>query len=514
MLERPVAGRVFWTLGDGPTQQDLRLKAKALEIAFKAQILLDEEIVASASYFYESDLTRALLTGPGRGLVKDGELRLFVGSDLAGFEEHALEKARKSPASMAEYRHPGRLLRLSRQLDLLTQPLFRRHVDISGSIVQLWRDDSRKEHAGSLGALARELDGTEDGPTCALLLKIADDRQGDFVWPFVEPLLRSNGFPEDRLQNVKVALNRFYAKASSAAVDAALDLVDETSPEAHITRDGAHDPFLLLREFRALGLLGDLARLTIDQVRLLKRSAGWTAYHLLHDSLVGAAADLNRDASGAVLVLRHAQNAGITRQEFAQALANALRQRLDFWTLERCATLSETLLRLVDVFGDNPIVLLESAMREEPTRMNLRSTHPTTPLAFIVHGHDDELRLDLKNYIQNTLRWQEPVVLAERPSGGRTIIEKFEKHADAADYAFVLLSGDDVTGEDESRARQNVVFELGYFVGTLGRKSGRVLLLRKGNVRLPGDLDGVIYIDVSNGIAAAGEQIRAELGAR
>lgn len=135
----------------------------------------------------------------------------------------------------------------------------------------------------------------------------------------------------------------------------------------------------------------------------------------------------------------------------------------------------------------------------------------SSPLAFIVHGHDTALRLDLKNYIQNTLGWQEPVILAEKPSSGRTLIEKFEDHAEKADYAFVLLSPDDLMKDSEVRARQNVVFELGFFVGYFGRKSGRVLALRKGDVRFPGDLDGVVYIDVSAGIAAAGEEIRREL---
>lgn len=172
--------------------------------------------------------------------------------------------------------------------------------------------------------------------------------------------------------------------------------------------------------------------------------------------------------------------------------------------------MSERFLTLTDVFGDNPLALLERSLREEMPQMTGRRV-AATPLAFIVHGHDSALRLDLKNYIQNTLGWQEPVILAEQRSGGRTIIEKFEDHAERADYAFILLSPDDLTSDSETRARQNVIFELGFFVGYFGRKSGQVLVLRKGDVRLPGDLDGVIYIDVSAGIAAAGEEIRREL---
>ena len=135
--------------------------------------------------------------------------------------------------------------------------------------------------------------------------------------------------------------------------------------------------------------------------------------------------------------------------------------------------------------------------------------------SFIVHGHDENPKLALKNYLQNTLRWPEPVILAEKPSGGKTIIEKFEDHSQTIDVVFVLLTPDDmgslVGGLSAARARQNVVFELGYFVGKFGRTSGRVILLQKGDLELPSDLAGVIYIDISNGVEATGEKIRKEV---
>lgn len=139
------------------------------------------------------------------------------------------------------------------------------------------------------------------------------------------------------------------------------------------------------------------------------------------------------------------------------------------------------------------------------------------PKIFIVHGRDRIAVLDLKNCLQNTLQLPEPVILAEQKSGASTIIEKFEQHADKIDVAFVLMTPDDIgalsgsTSQSAPRTRQNVVFELGYFMGLLGRKSGRVILLHKGPLEIASDLAGVLYIDISNGIAAAGEEIRREL---
>jgi CheY-like chemotaxis protein len=91
------------------------------------------------------------------------------------------------------------------------------------------------------------------------------------------------------------------------------------------------------------------------------------------------------------------------------------------------------------------------------------------PASFIVHGHDDAAKLDLKNYLQNTLHLPEPIILHEQPNLGRTIIEKFESYASASVLAFVLLTPDDPAADpnssnnDKRRARQNVIFEMGIF---------------------------------------------------
>jgi len=142
---------------------------------------------------------------------------------------------------------------------------------------------------------------------------------------------------------------------------------------------------------------------------------------------------------------------------------------------------------------------------------------PITPNIFIVHGHNDTLKLELKNYLQNTLKLPEPIILHEKPNMGRTLIKKFEDYAYCSNLAFILLTPDDTiakfddSDDEKRRARQNVIFELGFFLGNLGRATGRVILLHVGPLDLPSDLSGITYIDVSNGIQAAGEQIRTEL---
>jgi len=113
---------------------------------------------------------------------------------------------------------------------------------------------------------------------------------------------------------------------------------------------------------------------------------------------------------------------------------------------------------------------------------------------FLVHGHDHAMRNEVHLHLNHL--GLEVVVLSDRPNVGRSLIEKFIAEAEVS-YAVVLLSPDDLVGESsddeppELRARQNVIFELGYFVGRLGR--GAVCLVRKGDVEIPSDLTGVVY---------------------
>jgi predicted nucleotide-binding protein len=116
---------------------------------------------------------------------------------------------------------------------------------------------------------------------------------------------------------------------------------------------------------------------------------------------------------------------------------------------------------------------------------------------FVVHGHDEAALQTVARFLEKLKL--DAIILREQPDQGRTIIEKFEDCAADVGFAVVLLTPDDLAGtageaSQASRARQNVIFELGYFVGRLGR--GRACLLCKGEVEIPSDLYGVIYTDL------------------
>lgn len=139
---------------------------------------------------------------------------------------------------------------------------------------------------------------------------------------------------------------------------------------------------------------------------------------------------------------------------------------------------------------------------DEDTGEDRKKEHqppPNTREVFVIHGRDDAAKQGVARFLEKLDLT--PVILHEQPNQGRTIIGKFEQHAQVG-FAVALLTPDDggaLQGETEHikpRARQNVVFELGYFLGRLGRK--RVCALVKGIPEIPSDYAGVVYIPLDD----------------
>lgn len=117
---------------------------------------------------------------------------------------------------------------------------------------------------------------------------------------------------------------------------------------------------------------------------------------------------------------------------------------------------------------------------------------------FIVHGHDEEMKHNIENIIKRLEL--EPIILHQQPNEGRTIIEKFAKYSKVGS-AIILLSPDDKCKDSEKqgryyklRARQNVIFEMGFFIGKLGRERVIILYKEEGDFEFPSDYQGVLYL--------------------
>ncbi len=156
----------------------------------------------------------------------------------------------------------------------------------------------------------------------------------------------------------------------------------------------------------------------------------------------------------------------------------------------KVAALLEIMIEEVEDYWDEDARPLKT---NDPVENSSRS--PQGKNVFIIHGHDTGTKEEVARFISKL--GLNPIILHEQANQGKTVIEKFEQHADVS-FAIALLTPDDVgasnTDRDHlrSRPRQNVLFEFGYFIGKLGRRF--VCGLIKGDVEIPSDYSGVLYI--------------------
>lgn len=133
------------------------------------------------------------------------------------------------------------------------------------------------------------------------------------------------------------------------------------------------------------------------------------------------------------------------------------------------------------------------------------SAHSVNRKVFVVHGRNATMKEAVAHYLLKI--GLEPVILHDQPNKGRTLFTKFQEVAQEASFAVVLLYPDDLgnvaaealelkDGGLNPRARQNVILELGFFIGKLG--SAHVAALVSGSVEKPSDFDGVLYIPYSD----------------
>jgi predicted nucleotide-binding protein len=141
----------------------------------------------------------------------------------------------------------------------------------------------------------------------------------------------------------------------------------------------------------------------------------------------------------------------------------------------------------------------EVATLEVPTRP---STFASAEQAvFIVHGRAEGPKHKAARLVQDVTGLK-PVILDEQEKLGKTIIEKLEEHAYKTSFAIILLTGDDEgrlkgTGDMRPRARQNVILELGLFIGAIKRQN--VAVLFEHGVELPSDVGGLLFIELDSG---------------
>lgn len=170
------------------------------------------------------------------------------------------------------------------------------------------------------------------------------------------------------------------------------------------------------------------------------------------------------------------------------------------WRKNALMALRETIKFLEEEleFGrDDNLVSVPPEQSAAPPKTSATS-NVTNASVFIVHGRDSPAKIEVARLLERA--GLDVIILHEQPNAGQTIIEKFEAHGGSAGFAVVLLTPDDaggaVDGPVRPRARQNVIGEMFWFAGKLGRQ--RVCALKKGDVEMPSDVAGIGYTDMDD----------------
>ena len=116
---------------------------------------------------------------------------------------------------------------------------------------------------------------------------------------------------------------------------------------------------------------------------------------------------------------------------------------------------------------------------------------------FVVHGHDEEMKDDVEQFILDI--GLKPIIFHKALNHSRSIIQKLNDLSNV-NFVIILLSGDDYgysryTNHENAklRARQNVIFEMGFFLGKIGQNRTFSLFKSSENFEFPSDLAGVLY---------------------
>ncbi|KUM55160.1 TIR domain-containing protein [Rheinheimera sp. EpRS3] len=159
---------------------------------------------------------------------------------------------------------------------------------------------------------------------------------------------------------------------------------------------------------------------------------------------------------------------------------------------------NKSVSQLLGALSAAKALLLRQESRKATRVLKSDGQETSSNKVFVVHGHDETLLNQVARYLEKLQI--EPVILFEQPGKGQTIIEKLESNSNVS-FAIVLFTPDDTGGKaadgsvaHKPRARQNVVLELGYFLGRLSRS--KVAVLYDPSVELPSDYHGVEYLRI------------------
>jgi hypothetical protein len=278
----------FWSLGNEPTQSVNHLQADYITYHLKLLYLLSDKVLASSSFFFESEITRKV-TNNLLELFENGEILYFIDEDLENFKEHGLQKIKKSPSSFTAYNNKDLVLNISKQMDERFVLLRRPKLSISNKIVELWIEEIESNETGTLGQYISNLTISQEAKTEIRinLTQFAQSRKKDFVWEYLHPLLAKLKVSKEFKFIVRRKLSMLYSIATTQILGLSIDnnnFFNNTQVSANLKFDtGLFDECLNL-----IALRKAVSLLSLQDVMKLKYSEPFIYFKEFYFALIEA----------------------------------------------------------------------------------------------------------------------------------------------------------------------------------------------------------------------------------
>ncbi|GHU03205.1 hypothetical protein FACS1894158_01050 [Betaproteobacteria bacterium] len=269
---------VFWTKGNEPTQKVNNLTYNIVLNNLKLLYLLSGKIIASASYFFESTITQQV-TDSLKSFFEEGDISFFFDDDLDSPTEHAEKKISKSPKGLSVYRDKKTVLINARKLEIFGNNLLRRPpLSISSKMVELWIQEVLSTTSNSIGAnIAREVRNyAKQNEIKNKLVSFATNRDKDFVWDYIKPILVSFGLKNpDFHKMIQRKLSQMYSLATANVLGVELD---EKLNYNLIDKNSKYDTTLFKACLCQLGIYELILQLDNDDLKQLKNSIDFAIF--------------------------------------------------------------------------------------------------------------------------------------------------------------------------------------------------------------------------------------------
>ena len=514
----------FWSSGNNPTQLAWGLSFNEVLRHFKALYLLSDKILAAASFYFESSITREV-TERLQLLFERKDIVFFVDASVSSFYEHGIIKIEKSPSGLDAYKDRTIVIAHGRQLDSIGNLFKRSPYSISDEIAKIWIEDVESCFSGTIGAELVSLLDNDIGRYLEIkqfLINIALFRHKDFIWEYVHPHLDRIYLPKRTQVFIRRRLAQMYSEVTAKLLGLSLDRPEH----GLITNASKSDSTLFLHCMNICRIDQCISTLNAYDLMNLKYSPEFILFKEFYFSLIESMAFSQERVSRLLPIYMETEKIipeiRTTEEQFVKLFKDYVRIIIGRYQKKYRRPL-DILLQTYSLFNKKPIHDLICKLKTDKQTMvscqstiDLREVRAMKDKIFVAYGRNESARKALFELLRaaglDPYEWEQIVRLTVKltNNGSPYIGDIIKTGFENAKAAVIFFTGDDLAAlrkellnsgdppeKYQPQPRPNVILEAGM---ALGLYPDRTIIVQLGNftVREISNLIGRHIIRIDN----------------